>query len=73
VKVNITDYFLAVYQARTSSTAPYHNVPLVLQVFCHFISLPSGSSGGWTQTLGLGMMWRVFYHCASTAGQEHVG
>jgi hypothetical protein len=30
----------------------------------------AASGGGWTQTRGLGMMRRVFYHCAPAAGHN---
>ncbi len=29
---------------------------------------PLCQHSGWTQTLYLGIMWQVFYHCATTTG-----
>ncbi len=32
--------------------------------FFHYLyPSPSASDGSWTQTLDIGMMWHVFYHC----------
>jgi len=43
------------------------NTLAYLSSFPHFLSL-SVSGGCWTQTLDLGIMRHVFYHCATTPG-----
>jgi hypothetical protein len=42
----------------------------MLEFFNNFVILSGASGGGWNQTLDLGMMRRVFYHFATTAGSE---
>ncbi len=38
-----------------------------LNIHFHHLIPPVASIGGWTQTPDVEMIWRVFYHCATTA------
>jgi len=62
VSMNFKDHFKTGNAANEGDgSVPYAS--LYQPFFC-----PNASVDSWTQTLGLGMVRRVLYHCATAAG-----